>query len=240
MSEKSVQIVEYITKHGPQTQRDLSDALNIRLSNMAKYLQKPVDDGVLIFDPIRTAGSPRPVRIYSLAEAAIEKEEPASTGFSHINAADPFGLVAKGKQINAGVARACDFIADKVATLREQNQSEAQTTILESAEEKPSVFVITEAMVQEAVFGKTEPAVDVSQNTPIEVAKDISRQFTRPAPIARQRRTVSDDDDDQSPDFLVALLSNSNLEIRIDGRTITLTKARWSHMREFINKVELA
>lgn len=75
-----------------------------------------------------------------------------------------------------------------------------------------------------------------------EVVQKAIMQHTRPAisPITPSIRTVSDDDDDQVPDFVVAILSNSKLEIRIDGQTVTLTKARWSHMREFINKVELA
>lgn len=274
MSPKSEQIVKYIKEHGPQSQQDLADALDIRLSNMSHYLQKPLDDGLLVFDLIRSVGSVRPIRIYRLSDAAVKSKEQEGTGFSQYNPADPFGLVAKGKQINAGVAKACDFIADKISTLHEPNQSEVQATVLGndapvaekpvSVAENPAFLPKDTGSVSQNTPPVPEKAASVSEIAPavtssayhmanadvaalVRDAEDAIRPTTQapveppiPAFLRRDDQPAAEPEPIDAPDFLVALLSNSKVEIRIDGKTVTLTKARWTHMREFLNKVELA
>lgn len=78
----------------------------------------------------------------------------------------------------------------------------------------------------------------VATGQTVVITAKAERDMRSSSPVVQRYRTTQDTNEAAS-EFLVALLSNSNLELRIDGQTVTLSKARWKHMREFINKVEL-
>lgn len=88
-----------------------------------------------------------------------------------------------------------------------------------------------------SVTAKPEAQTTIRDNEPDE---PIREQRRVPSLLAQRHKTVSEPGQSESSDFVAALLSNGDLELRLDGKSITLSLSEWKHMREFINKVELA
>lgn len=129
----SEKIVEHIRKYGPQVTEELCEALRLRQQTIGLYLQRPLAEGVLVFDKVQKMGTATAVRRYRLpTQPAYDPSRPleeqvatrsttnreVQSTFGLYDPADPFGLVARvarGEKVTLPrSASACGFDDDNI------------------------------------------------------------------------------------------------------------------------------